>query len=862
MFQGYTFLIIKSKELSHKEAAQLETVLCRHNATKVYSKDEFDNSTNYFDPPSITHIITNSINFIEYSQAQKSMIPIVTPEWVHNSVEQSTMLPIKSYNPNPDYFFRNCFVCCADNLPQGDKELIYAAVQAFGGNYLDVLSKYTTHLIAMDMTNEKSIIASSLIHDPNCKDPVMDIKIVLPHWIDHCLVTGKKLDEKKYTLPDSDSFDMNASDQAGELLNEIKNDFHVPILNDSVPLSSDSFKGVDYFQGKRFYLCSDFNLSQRLANSIKALIEKLGGIIVSTYSEDIDIYLGKYRSGETYKKSRQNKRIIIANLQWLYSIIVTKKWVLPLNSNILYYPLPSKHIEEFENLKISISNYSGDSRAYLSRLITLMGATFTKTLTRENDFLVCAKPEGKKYDAAMSKWIGIDGKPEVQIVNHMWLEDCFIQWVKLDHFDAKYTNFGNLGLGMEPLIGGAHLDDEKLDEPTEDNTNVTGNVDDSMSEDESTQSRKIIQPTPLAKAKREVTSSGDLMKFAENPTEENEDAISINSSSSSTPSKSDISAEINSPKTPNNFVETNVSRYGGRSAAKKAAAKLHDNMSDLNAYLEMSKSSKKMKNYMNELENTVNSKRKQLQETNDSKTDTDLEGLDVKRLRTDECGIIAIMTGCEQDIELTKSDYAKLQSIGIKVITDLSKHTPNTLIAPKILRTEKFLRSLSKVCRIVHPSYIVNVLANAENNGDTLSLYRIDDYALDKVNPSANADLGVKSLQTLLLKKSTRGNLLDGISLNLSKNLNGGIEVISRILQDHGLKEYKEVPATLTKKTPICSCKYKSREVSILIANKTKDVKLVASFKKSHSNGIVLSWDWCVRSIFAMELQKFDEFEL
>lgn len=160
-------------------------------------------------------------------------------------------------------------------MPQGDKELIYAAVQAFGGNYLDVLSKYTTHLIAMDMTNEKSIIASSLIHDPNCKDPVMDIKIVLPHWIDHCLVTGRKLDEKKYTLPDSDSFDMNASDQAGELLNEIKNDFHVPILNDSVPLSSDSFKGVDYFHGKRFYLCSDFNLSQRLANSIKALIEKL-----------------------------------------------------------------------------------------------------------------------------------------------------------------------------------------------------------------------------------------------------------------------------------------------------------------------------------------------------------------------------------------------------------------------------------------------------------------------------------------------------------------------------------------------------------------------------------------------------------
>ncbi|KAI5953810.1 ESC4 [Candida margitis] len=869
MLQGYTFLIIKSIDLDEQEAARLETLLYKHDATKVYFKDEFDNSKNYFDPPSITHIVTKSIDFIEYPQAQKSMIPIVTPEWVHDSVERSAVLPIKSYNPNPDYFFRNCFVCCTDNLPQGDKELIYAAVQAFGGNYLDVLSKYTTHLIAMDMTNEKSIIASSLIHDPNCRDPVMDIKIVLPHWIDHCLIMGKKLDEQKYLLPNSDSFDMNASDQAGELLMEIKNDFSAPILDDSVPKSSedDSFKGIDYFRGKRFYVCSDFNLSQRLSNSIKGLIEKLGGVIVSSYSDDFDIYLGKYRHGEAYQKSRANKRIIVANLQWLYSIIVTKKWVLPLNSNILYYPIPPTHIDEFKSLRISISNYSGDSRAYLSKLVTLMGATFTKTLTRDNDYLVCAKPEGKKYDAAMSKWIGMDGKPEVKVVNHMWLEDCFIQWLKLDHTDAKYTNFGNSDLGMEPLVGGAHLDDDHLDELGDRNANVTGNVDDSMSEDESTQSRKIAPPAPLTNTKREVTSSGDLAKFAEKPVQEKEveeDVMSINSPPNGTPNKSDISAEINSPKTPNDFGESSVynARYGGRSAAKKAAAKLHDNMSDLNAYLQMSKSSKKMKSYMNELEQSANAKRKHLQENNDPKTDEDTGSLDFKRQRTDECSIIAIMTGCEQTIELAKNDYTKLQSVGIKVIANLSKHTPNTLIAPKILRTEKFLRSLSKVDRIIHPSYIVDVLANAENNENVLNLYRIDDYALDKVNPSANADLGVKSLHALLSKKGTRGSLLQGVSLNLSKNLNGGIEVISRILQDHGLHKYEEVRTTLTKKTPICSCSFNGKEVSILIANKNKDAKLIASFKKSYINGVVLSWDWCVSSIFAMELQKFDDFKL
>ena len=49
------------------------------------------------------------------------------------------------------------------------------------------------------------------------------------------------------------------------------------------------------------------------------------------------------------------------------------------------------------------------------------------------------------------------------------------------------------------------------------------------------------------------------------------------------------------------------------------------------------------------------------------------------------------MSGCEQIIELSKSDIQKLRTIGIKIVNDIDNNTSlNTLIAPKILRTENF----------------------------------------------------------------------------------------------------------------------------------------------------------------------------
>ena len=71
------------------------------------------------------------------------------------------------------------------------------------------------------------------------------------------------------------------------------------------------------FSKQKFYINSDFNLSQRSSNAIKFVIERHGGLIIKKFDvSEIDIYLGKHRQGDTYKKSCASNRIIVGNLQW------------------------------------------------------------------------------------------------------------------------------------------------------------------------------------------------------------------------------------------------------------------------------------------------------------------------------------------------------------------------------------------------------------------------------------------------------------------------------------------------------------------------------------------------------------------
>lgn len=878
MFSKSTFLVIQSDNLGDSDG--IVSLLNENGALSVVLKRDNDNSIHYLDgnySPVITHIISRTIQFIEYKEAVSSMVPVTTPEWVYDSIKLQKLMSPKIYNPDPKYFLKDCYVCVADNLPAGDKEVIYGGVKAFGGNYLDVLTKFTTHLIALDLSNEKSIIASSAIDDTTSEK--IDIKIVLPHWIDQCIMLGKKVDESPYLLPNP------------------------PVLRGSIPNSQVSIieelpntsENVGFFNNKTFYISSDYKLSERLNNSINRLIKNQGGKIMTEFDIDsIDIYIGKERAGENYYRACKNPRIIVGNLLWLYHVIVNSEWILPINSNLLHYPFPT--FQPLKNLNISITNYSGDARIYLSKIIELLGGTFTKTLTKQNDYLIAAKPEGKKYTTAVNKWVDENKNPKITVVNHLWLEECFANGELMDSKSPKFTFFGKNNDGVEFLIGKTKLNEDKLVEPIDD-----AGVDEvrSDSADRGDYDDEIPVKVRVLKLDKEISiskqreDSSEPQLSLEGHAQIEQQVSSMDCSETPAINKKmqpktkkvlkdqNLNSEIrNEPKlllksatdAPHSF-----SRLG-RSAAMKAASKLQSDIIDLNQYQEMIKSATKMKTYMNELEATL-ILAKRPAAVNTSASSNKKSKLTTKASESKNFTYIAVMTGCEQYIVLTENDKANLAKVGLKILSEYSSEIDiNTLIAPKVLRTEKFLSSLSKVKRIIHPNYIIELrdkLNDENTNNDKNTIFKsinIDHFSLEQVLSikEINLELGVANsksneLKNMLERIDSASGLFSGTKLNLSTNLNGGVDVISKILKIHGLSDFREVK--LTSGLQKSMIKNEKTDNYILVAHKTKDTKLLNSFRKlvkesTEFKGVIVEWDWCVKSIFQMKLQNLDDYKL
>lgn len=917
MFQGLVFLLVYSPAFDIDEVSKVQDIIeSRHGI--VYVKQHSDTNINHLsqkliNEKPINHIITETIEFIEYRQAQNSMISITTPKWVYESIESGKTVNYKTFNPDPNFFMKDVFICIADNLPSGDKNAIYGGIRAFGGQYLDDLTKYTTHLIACDLTNIKSIIALNAVRtDGTNKDQDPMIKIVLPHWIDDCFKAGKKLDESSYLLSNPI---VNSTGKPIETQQTAEScSISTPIMTketDSPPLIKTSF-----FEGKKFYLSSDYNLSERIMNCLYSIIELNGGELVKDCDvENIDIYIGQYRFGTNFEKCCKSKRIVIGNLQWFYHILLAQNWVLPTNSNILHYPIPKEPIKEFQGIKISLTNYSGDARFYLTKLIDILGGQFTKTLTRDNNFLIAAKKEGKKFDTAYKKWLNNDDKPIIKIVNHLWLEECYVKWSFLDEKQSRFQYFGKPNSnGIENLLGKIKLDINVLnnwfnedakdlgdDKVSSNDTN--NNIGDSMSEDESV--KLSVQPSAKTSSElqylvKKSSQNSSETKQKEKPSQLDKDDLKVEESSHSRkillPSDTIVTLDEHSSPVGPSIYNGRI----GRSAKQKAALKLHADMSDLNDYTVMSKSVNKMKSYMKELEEQTASKKKgpilerkiDSEQNIASNTTTTipkkrslsekeaLESLNEKKKvapnkKSGESAfkVIAIMTGCEHELTMSRVDVVKLSRAGIKVVNDSTstKFPINTIIAPRILRTEKFLKSLSKISKIIHPNYLIEVLKIMESENDIgwtelSKKLNIDDYSLEKVisNKEIDQELGITDKKQNGLKNLVtslnKGKIFANTKLNLSTSLNGGVNLITDILETHGLNEsrsFKSVTASNAKQL----LKNENEDV-IFIAHKTKDSKSIGVLKKIVPNIVIVEWDWCVKSIFKMNLEDFENYKI
>lgn len=785
----------------------------------------------------VTHVIASDYSFAGYSQALELMIPITSPQWLEDSELASQKRNYRLYSPVPLPFMDKVVLCIADNLPQGDRETMYAGVRAFGGQYLDALSRYTTHLVAADLSNNKSVIAANIK-----KKEGLEIRIVLPHWIDDCIRQQRHVDEKPYLLSDPVVIETGK-----------------PNFERSPQTTTESTS--DCLMGKRVYLASDHNLSERLEATVKALITLCGGEIISSLdTTNIDVYVGKFRLGKEFLDCFRASDVDVGSLQWLYSVAMRNEYIAPLQSNLLHFPLPEGDIPELRNMRISVTGYSGDARHYLSVLITSMGAVFTKTLDCQNNYLVASKPRGEKYAAVTNRW------PSVKIVNHLWVEECFAKWSYLNPELPRYTKVDD----HTQILGKAKLRAQDLGRWIKD-TKKALDIEDSMNEDEEDEEEEESAHADI--------SDHQLVDHSEQPTSLTvspaQDELEQIDAELAQPNEAVDMEEDNNDSDASSLqqlvvVESVVETKGrsSRSAKQKATMKLHSDMEDLNQYTSMAKSSRKEKIYMDELEKamtTPNKKRDTADTPSSSQAPSPLVEPPQKKKKTKESDkkvkepehIVAIMTGCEQSLVLNRADVVKLSRVGITIVSDYStKKTIDTIIAPRVLRTEKFLKSLSTAKQIVHPSYLAEVLSRLSSSAgatweDLSKEYNIKDYFLDKVVPVAqiNEELGVKGKASGLIQLlASNGSVFKGLKLNLSTSLNGGPALIASILEAHGLEESKVVKlAGTTSKMLINDGKV------VIVAHKTKDKKTLPKLLEVE----VVDWDWCVQCMFQLKLQPY-----
>jgi hypothetical protein len=369
------------------------------------------------------------------------MVPVVKPTWVEASLKANKIKNPRTYSPDPAYYMSDIILCCGD-LPSGDKEAIQGGVLAMGGQYSEVLSRTTTHLIALDLDDQRCQLAIN---------KRLQVAIVLPHWFDDCLKVGRRISERPYTLPDPEILNVEAGAIPSTRTSQQIRDATTPDpLNDPIPQShsvgSESPRGIKAFAGKSVKLGDDLGLNSRLKGVITSMI-KSGGGNVTTELEETDIYVCKYRDGSDYVKASQDGKDV-GNLSWLYYLIAHDVWTNPMR-RMLHYPRPRNGVPGFEKLKISISSYTGEARVYLENLVRATGAEFTKTFKQDNTHLVTAHKNSEKCDAAQ-EW-------GVSVVNHLWLEESYAKCKMLPIADNRYTFFPprtNLG----EILGQTEID--------------------------------------------------------------------------------------------------------------------------------------------------------------------------------------------------------------------------------------------------------------------------------------------------------------------------------------------------------------------------------------------------------------------
>ena len=210
-------------------------------------------------------------------------------------------------------------------------------------------------------------------------------------------------------------------------------------------LQGSKSRRLSVFKEKKVMLSYDLGISSHLRGTLEDLITGGGGTVTGSIHK-ADIFICQYRESTDFRKASLAGKDV-GNLAWLYHLITHDAWTSPMK-RLLHYPVARKGLPGFDKLRISLSNYNGEARVYLENLAKAAGAEFTKTMKEDNTHLITAHQASEKCDAA-KEW-------NINMVNHLWLEESYAKWQIQTLANPRYTHFPpctNLGeiVGQTPI---------------------------------------------------------------------------------------------------------------------------------------------------------------------------------------------------------------------------------------------------------------------------------------------------------------------------------------------------------------------------------------------------------------------------
>ncbi|KAJ7935265.1 BRCT domain-containing protein [Mycena leptocephala] len=278
------------------------------------------------------------------------------------------------------------------------------------------------------------------------------VKVLVPNWFDDTVQFGARdLSTASYEWPDPSILKRGSQTptqlkqlQRSSLSPQKKAFYKTAALDPSQP-QLESLESKDVWGGRRILLSTSLELTGSRRKIVENGIRKAKGVPV-TYSSnkgdgtreeelrllaDCDVLVTRYRTGPVFFKAWRAGKTI-GTLSWLLNVQVTAVLSRPMDQ-ILHFPIPLGAVEGFDKNVISVTNYTGETRDYLKKLITLMGGEFTPSLSTKNTILVAAHMGGSKTGKAV-EW-------SIPVVNHTWLEDCFLRWQNLTPAVPKYVSY-------------------------------------------------------------------------------------------------------------------------------------------------------------------------------------------------------------------------------------------------------------------------------------------------------------------------------------------------------------------------------------------------------------------------------------